>query len=409
MTTPIVIVPGIMGTRLSDRRGTAVWDPDPDGTWANVWMVRHLRTLLDLEIPLRPAPTARQGASLIRERGVVHGAGLVWPAYDRLVRTLSSSALAGACAGGTKVYVAGYDWRQSNRLSAQRLARIVHQAIRETGAPRVIVVAHSMGGLVTRYACRQLTISGRRVSDMVAGAVFMGSPTLGASATYRILRQSFVSADELADIDLSEVDSEGMDAEGLDLLGRYGARLARRLPSVHEMLPGRQFCARHPDWVDFSMRAAGGLRDASSPARLYRNAHAGIPDLSSAMFGHWDTFDRRVGTYVPPRTMMLYSDGHDTETMYRVSGRSLERAGTPSQNRGDGRVPTDSGAAAGLRWTGGGRLRVPSADHGGIANGAASVRRVARAVVSLCPAVHAGVTDGGRRPAEMLEVVSLGS
>ncbi|MEU4091228.1 alpha/beta fold hydrolase [Streptomyces sp. NPDC026673] len=64
-----------------------------------------------------------------------------------------------------------YNWAQSNKTSAAGLASYVRQVLTRTGATKVDIVNHSMGGLVTQWYLTQLggTSSVRRVAS-VAGA-----------------------------------------------------------------------------------------------------------------------------------------------------------------------------------------------------------------------------------------------
>lgn len=62
----------------------------------------------------------------------------------------------------------------ARRLAAQ-LACHVDRALAATGAPKVHIVAHSMGGLLTRYAIRNLGLDGK-----VDKVITLGSPHLGS-------------------------------------------------------------------------------------------------------------------------------------------------------------------------------------------------------------------------------------
>lgn len=72
--------------------------------------------------------------------------------YKRLLDFLDASGLASS---GSLVTFP-YDWRRDNRVAARKLGRVVEgglRRLREQGAanPRVVLIAHSMGGLVARY------------------------------------------------------------------------------------------------------------------------------------------------------------------------------------------------------------------------------------------------------------------
>jgi hypothetical protein len=80
------------------------------------------------------------------------------------------------------VYAFGYDWRQSNTTSGLELSRFISSTIaRHTLASQVILVTHSMGGLVVRGG---LAHDGFMVSR-VAGVVHTAQPSNGAAVCYR--------------------------------------------------------------------------------------------------------------------------------------------------------------------------------------------------------------------------------
>jgi pimeloyl-ACP methyl ester carboxylesterase len=83
--------------------------------------------------------------------------------------------LARACrrAGVGPVYGMNYPWFGSIRGNARRLARFIERVLRETGAPRVDLVAHSLGGLV---AMEYLHTAG---SAQVRRIVTIASPHAG--------------------------------------------------------------------------------------------------------------------------------------------------------------------------------------------------------------------------------------
>lgn len=385
--TPVIIVPGVMGTRLVDAQGNRVWDPDTSGGLTGAWRTwrnSSLRQLNDMSRSLSPNPrTDNLPAGTPTHVMAVPGVGnLVWGAYHRLVTALSDPALSRRSPAGIRVYVCGYDWRRSNAVSATRLGAVVGRAVRETGAPRAIVVAHSMGGLVSRWFCRFRRVSGRRGEDLMAGLILLGSPTHGASKAYRALRQGFATPDDISDIELDL----GPDTTEGALIGGFLAAAVRDMPSLYELLPTQAFCSAHPDWVLFDTRRAG-FPDASNATRLYASDHTGIGGAAAARaahLAHRSRFDHGIGTYLPPRTMILYSSALPTETRYRITWSGLRREGGAAANRGDGTVPTVSARAGLIRTPSAWRRDLGRIDHGGLANHPTAVAEVVRLALRIC-------------------------
>ena len=95
------------------------------------------------------------------------------------------------------VHAVGYNWLQSNKISAQRLAKEIERITayyRSKGrsCEQVILVTHSMGGLVAR-ACAQLPEMAERILGVVHGVM----PALGAPATYKRIRAGFEGAGQV--------------------------------------------------------------------------------------------------------------------------------------------------------------------------------------------------------------------
>ncbi len=68
-----------------------------------------------------------------------------------------TTALSVFRAGGfTRLYTYDYNWAGSNTISAAGLRDRVNQVKAQTGAAKVAIVNHSMGGLVTRYYLEEL-------------------------------------------------------------------------------------------------------------------------------------------------------------------------------------------------------------------------------------------------------------
>nr|WP_314267464.1 hypothetical protein [uncultured Moellerella sp.] len=95
----------------------------------------------------------------------------------------------------------GYNWLQDNALSAQDLAKYIDDVLKmynvdrnggighglafEKGNEKVILVTHSMGGLVSRYASELLTTP---YKDKILGIVHGVMPDLGSPTAYKMMK-----------------------------------------------------------------------------------------------------------------------------------------------------------------------------------------------------------------------------
>ncbi len=83
-----------------------------------------------------------------------------------------------------------YDWRRDNTTSAKHLHDRV-QELRSDGAAQIVIVAHSMGGLIASYFLRygdaeaSAAAETWRGAELVDGVVFLGTPFLGSASVFR--------------------------------------------------------------------------------------------------------------------------------------------------------------------------------------------------------------------------------
>ncbi len=148
---PIVILPGAPGTELVDSAtGNRVWPS------AKLMSIRDGNEILAL--PLHdPLDSSIVAGGLLRE---VRVAGLKFRihAYDGLEKKLRHLGYrAGdwkAPSGEGEYFYFPYDWRQSVETNGRRFARELRAFYRRTppGTPPALVLGHSLGGLVARYA-----------------------------------------------------------------------------------------------------------------------------------------------------------------------------------------------------------------------------------------------------------------
>jgi pimeloyl-ACP methyl ester carboxylesterase len=184
----VLVVPGIMGSQLGMRR------PPPlpnDVLWVDPIDI-ELGRLSSLRLP-GTAPVVSLGAVLY--------------SYLRVKLHLRAAGFAAA--------FHDYDWR----LGIDELGRALAERVRADTASSVMIVAHSMGGLVTRAA---LALPGM---DKVKRVVLLGTPNFGSYAPVQALRGTYAVVRKIARL-VKTSTAEAMAAE-----------VFTTFPSLYHMLP----------------------------------------------------------------------------------------------------------------------------------------------------------------------------
>lgn len=325
MKNLVIIVPGIGGSVLADRRGRAIWGDSLPGI---------AQSALDAERLSLDAEAVPVG--LLRTMRV-----LPWikvAGYDGLVRRivrafgLAPDQVEVARSGvppvpGAQVMCFPYDFRLGMEFNAEQLAEAVAARIPESATRKVVVVAHSMGGLVARWwlaalgghrVCRALITVGTphrgapKAVDWVVNGVKLGPGPIGA-VSGRLLRGA------------TEVVREWPST--YELFPRYPAIWADARAQYPSELVGA------PDW--FAPRAERGFQ-------VHRDLETAIERLATSDAEH---HGRNGGG---PVTLAFFSRGHATTARgSMVNGRLLtERVDAewlPNAGwRGDGTVPAIS-------------------------------------------------------------------
>ncbi len=156
---PVLILPGIMGSKIGGSARSPV-------LWVDPLQIAAGR-LTALKLP--------SGESL-------RAVGVLLFSYARLKLQLEI--------GGLRTSFHSYDWRLGlDVLGAQLAARI------ESEEQPVILVAHSMGGLVARVAARMLP------KRMVRKLIMLGTPNAGSFASVQALRGTYPFVRRMARLD----------------------------------------------------------------------------------------------------------------------------------------------------------------------------------------------------------------
>jgi pimeloyl-ACP methyl ester carboxylesterase len=246
------------------------------------------------------------------------------------------------------VYAVGYDWRGGNRDSARRLIRRVGEILgRHPLAKQVVIVSHSMGGLVTRSALAQ------GLEPQVAGVVHTVMPADGAVVAYR--RFLTGARDEYRD---GEVAFRGI--LGNSRLNYSLMQSVLRGPT--ELLPTNSYpdpFVRLPGDINnkFFQDIYAEYERTTPPGILYREGESlGVIDKITATdvtnlqnrFREARAFSASIAGRVHPRTFLLFGKGLENDVEFDFTRGMPTADGSKMQAMvirkadGDGTVPLAS-------------------------------------------------------------------
>lgn len=172
----LVFVPGIMGSRLYGN-DKLLWDPGNPVfmLYKYRWAKARKRYEFLVQTKRSVAPD-KGGAPSDIPHAVARGWGQVaWNYYGDVLLSLEKWVTPLKTLVDFSVYAFGYDWMNSNMESGKKLQAFLESLSEE----KIIVITHSMGGLVTRYALSKMDQS--KILAVIHGA----QPASGAPAAYR--------------------------------------------------------------------------------------------------------------------------------------------------------------------------------------------------------------------------------
>ncbi|HVE85301.1 MAG TPA: hypothetical protein VND93_20755 [Myxococcales bacterium] len=255
---PIIFVPGIMGSRLKKAKGgEKVWDPD-----APIFMLKKYGMFWDTAAkkkkfavgskfdPEYLVPYADDkehnedkfendfpGAS---ERG---WGTVAWSSYGKVLTRLQTQAWSPAikAAFDMPVYAHGYNWSASNTHSGKKLKELI-DSLKKKYAPHcehVVVVTHSMGGLVTASALHE-----HSAASSILGVLHGVMPATGSGAAYWRMKAGFERTDMKSRVAAWVLGSNGEEVTAL--LGN--------MPGGLQLLPSQLYTTNDgkPGWLQFA-------------------------------------------------------------------------------------------------------------------------------------------------------------
>lgn len=292
---PLIIIPGITGSQLRDKTThELVW---PGGLLSLMFNDYHSLALSIDPQTLQGSPGQLEAFDLVDKVAGRHF-------YDTILATMVEHGGFTLTKPGTPVkdsferhvYVLPYDWRLDNVESARRLSELIDQLRVDYGRSdlKVNIVAHSMGGIISRYFLQYGTedvLDRDDVAPTMAGAskinrvILLGTPSFGSTNALR---------------DMIYGSKVGFDSVAPETM--------MTMPSVYQLLPNAD---RKPligiDGRPLRMRGD----DATSPER-------DLFDVQTWRELQWSAFDPKLIERVGPERAHL---------LQRYLEKYLQRAG----------------------------------------------------------------------------------
>jgi pimeloyl-ACP methyl ester carboxylesterase len=198
---PIIFIPGLLGSELYNKN-----------TNKQVWFTRGRAKDDDIRLPITPNIAAN--VDNLVPRDIIRNVKLVrfipeLEIYERLIVSLKERGgyrevkwdEAGPDDAQDTFFVFPYDWRRDNVETARLLINRVTALKAKLGKPdmKFNIIAHSMGGLVSRYAAMygDADIPGGRITPTWAGAkhfdkiFLLGTPNEGSVSALKIILEGF--------------------------------------------------------------------------------------------------------------------------------------------------------------------------------------------------------------------------
>jgi len=273
-TDAVVVVPGIMGSELVDSEGRVVWGIKPS-ILAGAWITKQLDVLHvtddDLAGKGRLRPTR-----MLRVPGYMPLLGGFEP-YTKLLQRVKDIVV-----DPRAVAEFAYDWRLSIEFNAAELVNRCGRHLEEwrkvvaaehycdPHEVRVVLVAHSMGGLLSRVAA-----AAPGMPEALRAIITLGTPYFGAVKAVRMLATG----------------------EGAPVPKRAARRLALTCPGLYDLLP-RYRCVRDDD-------DPKGFRPLSTGDVVSIGGDRGLAEDAAARWARLGlTNDQKAGTGPAPLTLV---------------------------------------------------------------------------------------------------------
>lgn len=359
MTQVAVLVPGIMGSVL--KLGNEVIWPGPVSSLVLPYKLMAKLMLDGLE-----------ATDCIREYFIA----------DQYKTLIDDLEMCGFREQDKTLVIAAYDWRKDNAKSAETLARIIDGTVEAHGPnTEVSLVAHSMGGLVSRYYLESGSFATYPGFTRVRRLITLGTPHEGAALALPLVlgyeKRLFLNKDQVLQLCSDP-----------------------RYPAAYQLLPP----STHP----FAWDGRDGAE--LKPGDVYSSATADALGLVSDNLKAAQRFRQALGLHKRPDHVRYFCfAGTRQRTTTHVLLRPLpvgrlEAMKIERDDGGDGTVPTWSGFSSGLQ------LMFVGGEHGTIYANLELRRALAKllgkegVLAGVPDRVEVSVRDRVVRPADLVHL-----
>ncbi|MDE1970884.1 MAG: alpha/beta fold hydrolase [Patescibacteria group bacterium] len=301
---PVIIVPGIAGSELYNG---------DDLIWAD--LTQMLFSASDQFMTDNLALDS-QGKSLksIEAKDVIESILNVPLLSVNIFKNLHDDLVTNNYTLGQDLFLFPYDWRLNLDVTEDALAEKINDVLTQTGADKVTIIAHSMGGLLVKDYIRHH--GGAEIDKLI----FVGTPHLGAPEAGRIMLYG--------------------DTMGIPWLNPARVQeITAYSPATYELLPSSAYFEYSPGYLLTASSSTFLDNAASRDALLARGAHEPIMGLADMFWNeNLENLDfSGIDTY------NIAGCGTGTESAYAI--KSDNALGNIDYTSGDGTVPLVSADA----------------------------------------------------------------
>jgi len=337
--TPVLIVPGLIGTDLKDGSNLLWMDPQRLFNSVSDSFIDPLQFKTDLTPLSLDLTTDKIISSKVFDIGF--GQVVVFDYVASLISEFKSQGYL----ENENLFTFPYDWRygvtgeyanglpagEAGKTNVDLLEGKIAAILQQTGADKVDVIAHSMGGLIVKKY-----VMDNSASHNIGKAVFVGVPNTGAPKSVKTL----LEGDNLGSFFVSQQEIK---------------KISQNMPAIYDLLPSQQYYNTKGSYVKVIDQGFTGLNTTTKNLtyeetktfltddnNLNTTAVANADNLHTAAFDGFDLRTAGIDVYA--------IDGCKAGTLGQITqvksksilGQTQITYQKPKMVPGDGTVPLES-------------------------------------------------------------------